>query len=295
MGNNEKQQVCNHISKFYVKIAHVFAAILKTINPMYNYEDIDGMNKSATLYEKYKIPKDTIQSITNNGFCSNRINDLKPTVDHLNPSNVYIHPKSCKHNGNITDEPGVNELMDLYYDEYDENGEFSKMSETSQQLYKSNLKLFYTTFTGNDVMSPEITKFNDIKFKDYRKSPYVCNKDRVQINTSDSLFIDYAANLTNMIYTTNKNQNALLKILDKMFVYRNIDNVQQISINPKLNAQSLQQIVVETRQLIIHLYLTCEENYLEGIKIYEAIVENNIRISLESQIKFLQKEATKYY
>ena len=31
-------------------------------------------------------------------------------------------------------------------------------------------------------MSPEITTFNDIKIKDYRKSPHVCNKDKVHIN-----------------------------------------------------------------------------------------------------------------
>jgi len=288
----EKQQVCNHISKFYVKIAHVFAAILKTINPMYMYQDIDGITKNATLYEKYKIPKDTLQSITNHGFCSNRIKDLTPTMDHLNPSSVFIQPK-CETSSDITEEPGINELMDLYYDEYDENGEFSKMSDTSQQLYKSNLKLFYTTFTGNESMPDEIIKFNDIKLKDYRKS--ACLQKGVQINTSDTLFIHYADNMASMIYDTNQNQNKLLKILDKMFVYRNIDDTQQVSINPKLNAQSLQKIVVETRVAIIDLYLTCEEYYAQGIKIYEAIVENNIRISLESQIKFLQKEAAKHY
>ena len=171
LDQGEKQQVCNHIAKFYVKIAHVFAAILKTINPIYNYKDIDGINKKATLYEKYKIPADTMQSITNEGFCSNRLNDLKPKFDHLNPSTAFIQPKSCNIAGDITDEPGINEFMDLYYDEYDDKGEFSIMSETSQQLYKSNLELFYTTFTGNEIVPENIKNFNDLNEKYKNENP----------------------------------------------------------------------------------------------------------------------------
>ena len=170
------------------------------------------------------------------------------------------------------------------------------MAETARSLSdfwqdKSNLELFYTTFTGNEIVPENIKNFNDIKFKDYRKSPYICSQTGVQINTSDDLFIQYAQNMASMIDNTNRNQNELLKILDKMFVYRNIDNVQQVSINPKLDVVLLQNIVVDTRVAIINLYLDCEEHYINGIKIYEAIVENNIRITLESQIKFLQKQA----
>lgn len=41
-----------------------------------------------------------------------------------------------------------------------------------------DLKLFYTAFTGNETMPSEITKFSDIKLKDYNKNLVV--KERAQ-------------------------------------------------------------------------------------------------------------------
>ena len=35
----KKKRVCIGIAKFYIKIAHIFAAILTTINPIYMYKD----------------------------------------------------------------------------------------------------------------------------------------------------------------------------------------------------------------------------------------------------------------
>ena len=40
----KKKRVCIGIAKFYVKIAHIFAAIVMTINPVYMYKDPDGNN-----------------------------------------------------------------------------------------------------------------------------------------------------------------------------------------------------------------------------------------------------------
>ena len=35
----KKQRMCKGVARFYVKIAHIFAAISKTINPMFSYID----------------------------------------------------------------------------------------------------------------------------------------------------------------------------------------------------------------------------------------------------------------
>ena len=43
------------IAKFYIKIAHLFAAIVTTINPIYVYKDQEGNTVRATLAEKGKI------------------------------------------------------------------------------------------------------------------------------------------------------------------------------------------------------------------------------------------------
>ena len=62
----------------------------------------------------------------------------------------------------------------------------------------------------------------------------------------------------------------------------------EIRINPKLNESNLQTIVQETRALIIKLYLTCEVDYVNGLKIYETIVEQKILDTAQNQIKTLE-------
>jgi hypothetical protein len=38
----KKKRVCIGIAKFYIKIAHIFSAIMMTINPVYSYKDTTG-------------------------------------------------------------------------------------------------------------------------------------------------------------------------------------------------------------------------------------------------------------
>ena len=107
---------------------------------------------------------------------------------------------------------------------------------------------------------------------------------------SNKLFSNYANNLKKMVQTANKNQEALLNIINQIFVYT-IDpqtNKKKIRISPSLTEDRLQEIVVETRSLIIKLYLTCEMDYVNGLKMYEAIVEQKILDTAQNQITKLQ-------
>ena len=94
-----------------------------------------------------------------------------------------------------------------------------------------------------------------------------------------------------MIQNTNKNQEILLSIINQIFVYT-IDpqtNKKQIRINPLLSEERLQEIVIETRALIIKLYLNCEMDYVNGLKMYEAIVEQKILETSQNQVANLKK------
>ena len=42
MNFKEKKQACIESAKFYIQIAHVYAAIRKTLNPEYRYRDENG-------------------------------------------------------------------------------------------------------------------------------------------------------------------------------------------------------------------------------------------------------------
>jgi hypothetical protein len=106
------------------------------------------------------------------------------------------------------------------------------------------------------------------------------------------MFAAYADNLKKMILKANNNQQALLAVINKIFKYT-IDpqtNKRQIRIDPKLTEEILQELVVEVRGMIIKLYLTCEMDYVEGLKLYQAILDAKIFDTTQRQLKTLNKE-----
>ena len=99
--------------------------------------------------------------------------------------------------------------------------------------------------------------------------------------------------------STDNTFNKLLKIIDQMFLYEMPPNIQSnqhtIRIHPKLTDKLLQELSKSARELIIKLYLTCEMNYANGIKIYEAIVESSIVSTGQKRINNLEQTAKKIY
>ena len=303
----KKKRMCLGIAKFYIKIALIFAAIVTTINPVYVYNDAEGNTVRASLYEKGKIPVNTPRDIYKLNICDNRINSLqnKHSLEPDANGDISVGPKVCSINigdngkeKDLEDEPGIPELMELYYDDnYDyKTGKFTGMSEKTQKIFQEDLKIFYNVFTGNSGLPPGITKFSDIKLRDYHKMPK-CQGSQPLFEQNykgpltNKLFKTYAENLKKMIQTANKNQEALLTIINQIFVYT-IDpqsNKKQIRVNPSLTEEKLQEIVLETRSLIIKLYLTCEIDYVNGLKMYEAIVDQKILETAQSQIHNLEK------
>lgn len=308
----KKKRVCIGIAKFYIKIAHVFASIVMTINPVYVYKDSAGNTIKKKLFEKDQIPPNVQRKLYKLGICDNRINALKRGKDLDTDTIKNIHPKVCGINvGNdgqvksLKDEPGIPELMELYYDRYDyTTGNFVGMTEETQKQFTEDLKRFYIIFTGNDTMPPTIKGFSDIKLKDYKKLEACSGSDallkkNIQLNKNGNedrlkkkLFDDYAENLKQMIQTTHRNQDNLLEVINQLFTYV-LDpqtKKRRIIVHPKLSEGNLQNIVVKTRKIIVNLYLKCENDYAMGVKLYQAIVEKQIKDTAIKQINVLEKE-----
>ena len=303
----KKKRICISIAKFYIKIAHIFAAIVTTINPIYVYKDAEGNTVRASLYEKGKIPKGVPRDIYKLNICDERLSSLqnKQSLEPDSNGEISVGPKFCNMNigddgqqKNLDDEPGIPELEELYYDDnYDfKTGKFTGMSENTRKVFLSDLQIFYNVFTGNQNPLPRgITRFSDIKLRDYHKMDKCKGSEplferKYKGPLTNKLFNDYAENLKKMVQTTNKNQQALLTIINQIFVYT-IDpqtGKKQIRVSPSLSEKRLQEIVVETRALIIKLYLTCEMDYVNGLKMYEAIVEEKILETAQNQIKKLE-------
>ena len=346
----KKKRICIGIAKFYIKIAHIFAAIVMTVNPVYTYKDPTGQTVKTGLMEKDKIPKGVNRKVDKYNICDNRIRALKKGqevssgIKSVNTSNdntsndntsndntindntsditselpvvgggpdisdsITMQPKICDMNINkdgtpkdLTNEPGFPELMTLYLDDnYDySNGTFTGMSDETKKQFQNDLNILYTAFTGNKDMPSDITKFSDIKLRQYNNlkgcqdaTPTLKNKYTVSKN--DKLFKDYAENTQDMIQTAAKNQSKLLDVVNELFTYV-IDpytGKQKIRVNPKLTEESLQKSVEKTRKLIIQLYVDCELSYVKGIKLYEAIVESKILETTQNQIKVLTTQA----
>jgi hypothetical protein len=385
----KKNRMCIGIAKFYIKIAHIFSAIVMTVNPIYVYKDNNQTIKKSLL-EKKDIPSGTEPKIEKMGICNarfellnignnylNKMNEVNVknteydedgnTISGNNPdsaeNNIRLKKKYCNINKNIatntskenlSDEPGIPELMNLYYDKYDyEKGVYNDMTDESRKRLMDDLFLFYKHFTGiEDVIkekNPElndkqineqilqefnkqgIKKFSDIKLKDYsstfenicsnksggqvdssifnvtNKTPdnMLDNATTIENDKSNSNKLDYAKqqdflkkyaeNLKKMLNTINVEQEKLLSVLNELFVYVVHLNKKQIIINPELTNESLDKIVIKTREIIIGLYLQCESDYIDGLKLYQALIESQMFVNEKSKENNLNKERERLF
>jgi hypothetical protein len=113
------------------------------------------------------------------------------------------------------------------------------------------------------------------------------------LSPKDDLFVKYATNTKNMINTATNNQKKLLSVINDLFTFV-IDpytKKKKIRVNPKLTDDTLQKAVEKTRKFIIDLYVKCEVDYVNGVKLYEAIVESKILETTQKQIDNLKKRA----
>lgn len=314
----QKKRMCIGIAKYFIKIAHLFSAIITTINPIYSYSN-QGIPVKVNFEKKNTIPKGVAVNISKLNICSNRINALINNRDFKNESGeIKVKPKFCDFNlnknksekakekitKNLNEEPGIPELSMLYFDIYDyDSGKFYKMSNDMEKQYISDLKLFYSAFTGIKDMPNSIKKFSDIKLRDFHNDPGCQGTPNNQYlkeyvgSASQKIFQDYASHISSMINTANQNQNKLIGILDKIFAFslNPQSNKKEITINPKLTEQSLGDISNEARELIVNLYIKCEEDFIKGLEIFEAIVQTKIMDSTKKQIDNLEKTIEKVH
>ena len=185
--NNSKNKklICQGIAKFYIKIANVFFAVIKTINPQYVLNDINNTQQKIPLLEYGKLPNDVEKKLKLFGFCQNRINALKYKTNK--DETITVFPSPCKliqkkyrdeHGKCITKyktfaaEPGVPELKSLYKDIYNydpragSTGKYTKLSKEAMKQYRYDLKQFYRAFTGKELPD-KIKSFSQIKLSDY--------------------------------------------------------------------------------------------------------------------------------
>ena len=314
----QKTNMCYGIAKFYIMIAHIFAAIITTINPTWKYLNDKGEEEKVGLEKKSELPSGGAVTEVN-GICVERMDALlnDRDVNGIKDSTRVIKPRVCTLNIDgkgktkmLINEPGIPELAKLYEDNWDpKEGRFIGMTDkTRKEVYEKDVERFYKAFTGNSKIpvgednKPLITTFSQIPLRDFHNGKECASEDgkfRKEYRSSlkNKLFVEYANNLKAMMQSTTENQNKLLKIIDKLF-FQSINpltNKTEIVINPLLKMDDLPGITAETRNLIINLYITCENEFMRGFKIFEAIIEKQMFDTDIKQIENLQENVQESY
>lgn len=367
-------KLCIEIAKYYVKIAHLFAAIITTLNPVFSWrssasssrailsphipkmkanddkpivqgvEDLVTNIEQTTLQDKQYISemaKDV--KIEKLNFCNSRISDLMDMdelTDLINHdsiingkhsvSEIKIKTKLCSSNLNNTanagvgdsihrtktvyDLPGFAELSRLYNDKYNASkGRFDKMSAKSKEEKKRNVDLLYTLFTGNPNPPKDINSFRDIPIHSFSDTQD-CSTPDSMLNktyvgtTKDKLFVDYVEQVKRMIYDSNMIRNSLLEVIDKIFISNTAEQGETVEtgetdkdakmkyiIDPNLTYEELNNLIAETRKIILKLYVNCEKNFIYTLKILQAIIEAQIFETGQRQIRELERNIEEEY
>ena len=297
-----KERMCIGIAAFYIKVAHLFAAIISTVNPEFEYEKSDGSKVILDLYNKTdeRLKEEGIDinmepKLIRNGICANRIKSLQNETNFIVDVNeeINILPSFCSFNDgkdepnkSLKDEPGIPELKNLYYDKYDyEKGEYYDMTLKTKKIYEEDLKTFYKAFTGKDIpKKPDsdenvIKQFRDIPLKSYSTSEGCVEggiyTKPVKGYLKERLFLKYAEHIKKMMEKTKGYQDKLLSELDKLFGFQenNKTKKRSIVIHPDLKEDDLPNISETVRKIIIELYISCEKDYYEGLEIFKGIIQ----------------------
>ena len=117
-----------------------------------------------------------------------------------------------------------------------------------------------------------------------------------RVKKTGSSFSNYAAHIRTMAGNADKFKARLLEIVDKLFLVVKNDttsNQAKITIHPALSNEMLSQLVNQTRDIIVQLYLGCERDFYTGIKLLRVIIEEKMQETMEAALENLKTATVK--
>ena len=286
-----KRKLLNNVSMYYMKIILIFSAIVSTSDPLYYYIDPDNNKKEFYLkdIDKYKdLPSDVKPKISHftNPFnlCKKRLDILSHNLV-IGDNTITINPgaKLCNNEKKtLNEEIGISELDALYCDIFDrDTKKWSKKSPKMEKQYKKDLILFYQIFTGNKFKPENIKSFSQIELIDF-KTLGKCNKNvfknNITLSKDNKMIIKYLNKIKKIQEYTEKYKSQMIKILQQLFLYSEEDKMYKL--HPQLTLKTVQKMEIDTREIILKLYTTCEKYFLQAILIFEKIYqEQNMNVN----------------
>jgi len=310
LSGNDLESSCKNISDFYIKISHLYAAIVRVIQPSISIQGDTSKDKIyliEALRNGITIPKGSKINKTKINLCSRRVHLLKDGINNdddvnklTNITDYTIDNSICSVNlrsdgqtEKLGNEFGIFELERLYYDK-SESGEYVPPKEGSKN-YDNFLNTFfelYQTFSLTEaerqtfiakpledkkriVFNLQITNYSQLPLKKYSS---LCHEDKITdepISTStkstDSEKSSISQQYINTIMEMYKQKEQQTDEI--LSILNEIFQVidNNIMINPNLNSSNIDDTILKTRNMIKNLYINCELKYLEGIEKYRQI------------------------
>ena len=188
--SSDKTKLCHRLARFYVQIAHVFAAIQAAVSPVDEHtDDRHGSRHHSSAGD----PK--------RAACARRLAALAPTesegVMTVDPEKICRINRPRRHSSDrgsapttisMADElaPGFAKLEALYEDKWDEDkGKFSGRSDGMKEKYEADVVAFFKAFTGGDPAVDEngkslVKHFGSIQLTPYEDDPRCFKLDKVK-------------------------------------------------------------------------------------------------------------------
>jgi hypothetical protein len=305
-GMEGMEDLSNSISKATLENKHYISQIAKDVKvenlnfcnsriaDLMDMDDLTDLLNDESIINGLQTPSE-IKIKTK--LCSSNLNNGSSVDINMGDNTSGIHKVKT-----VYDLPGFAELSRLYNDKYNvSKGRFDKMSAKSRDEKKRNIDLLYTLFTGNPNPPKDIKSFRDIPLhsfsdtEDCSTPDSMLNKTYIG-NTKDKLFVDYVEQVKRMIYDSNMIRNSLLEIIDSVFIINPTDEIEDESgakmkyiINPDLTYEELNNLIDETRKIILKLYVNCEKNFIYTLKILQAIIEAQMFETGQQQIRELER------
>lgn len=333
------QILADALARKYLKIANIFAAIFVVLHPEYETEVCDKSStsnssnenkkkarickpfnktkseKKKQMYYMRENPKGTpIQN-----FCHKRLQTLiGHGTSELNANNskgITVAPTVCDFGKNLKDdqplkfseEPGILELNDLYYDEYNPNTkDFTERSPEMKEKLKKDATAFFEAIVGmklenynkrlkkrNPGANPKVVEsFEDVTMRTlYDTEGCLPISDNItdvssleELKSSgigsyrqkyvgdDKLFRNYGEHLKTMKDNAEKNYLALSSVIEVIFVQNN----NSYRIRQGIKESEIDSMIQQTRELISKMYIQCAEDFRIGVTLFKKIVAQAI-------------------
>ena len=198
---------------------------------------------------------------------------VKSNLDGSNVTND-INPLT------LFDENGIKELNRLY------ENETIGFKDLMKKEFDKDVEMFYKLFNNKNIPvengEKTVKSFEDIKIGNVND---FCNENLIEENRKyvvdkrDKIVLKYVNHIKSIIKKINKIKNDLLKILQKLFIFKvytlkDGKSFKTIVINPKLTFSELDKINLKTKNILINYYTICNNETIKGKKILLAIIKN---------------------